>query len=59
MKRKPEKGVVVFFVDEELYLALSNLGLEAYTIPLNAPWEDVRTGEMVERVLLSPGTLLF
>ena len=52
----PEKVVVSFFVNEELYLVLSNLGLEACTIPLNAPWEDVLTGEMVESVFLSPGT---
>ena len=51
-----EKVVASFFVNEELYLVLSNLGLEACTIPLRSPWQDVLTGEMVESVLLSPGT---
>ena len=51
-----EKVVASFFVNEELYLVLSNLGLEACTIPLRSPWQDVLTGERVERVLLSPGT---
>jgi len=51
----PEKVVVSFFVNEEGYFALSNLGLEACTLRLKMPWEDALTGERVESVPLSPG----
>lgn len=51
----PEKVVVSFFVNEEVYFALSNLGLEACTLRLKMPWEDALTGERVESVPLSPG----
>jgi len=53
----PEGMVASIFVNENIYLALSNLGREkAATATLKSTWEDQVTGETVKKVTLRPST---
>lgn len=51
----PENVVASIFVNDGLYLAVSNLGFESCALDLKEPWEDLITGETVRSIALPPG----
>lgn len=54
-----EKIYASMFVNEELYLVVSNFETTDYKLKLSAPWIERRTGKASDTFIIKPGNILF
>jgi len=55
----PEKVYASMFVNEEMYLVVSNLGDEDYELKLDGSWQDRVSGEVGDTFVVEPSKIRF